>query len=60
MKLLLEEGKAALQRAEDNMSTLSDENSEMQKKANQLVYYLNSIFDTELLNSNENSAPEVC
>ncbi|KAL5250259.1 hypothetical protein ACHWQZ_G016108 [Mnemiopsis leidyi] len=35
VKLLLEEGKAALQRAEDNMSTLSDENSEMQKKANQ-------------------------
>ena len=60
MKLLLEEGKAALQRAEDNMSTLSDENSEMQKKANQSVYYLHLIFLTELLNSNENSAPEVC
>ena len=54
MKLLLEEGKAALQRAEDNMSTLSDENSEMQKKANQSVYYLeNSIF-------NEISVLEVC
>ncbi|XP_063686656.1 laminin subunit gamma-1-like isoform X2 [Bolinopsis microptera] len=35
VKMLLEEGKAALQRAEDNMSTLSDENTEMQKKANQ-------------------------
>ena len=53
MKLLLEEGKAALQRAEDNMSTLSDENSEMQKKANQSVYHAYSIFITEPLNSNE-------
>lgn len=34
VRMLLEEGEAALQRAEDNMNTLSDENMEMQKKAN--------------------------
>ena len=34
VRMLLEEGQTALKRAQDNMNTLSAENTEMQKKAN--------------------------
>ena len=33
--MLLDEGEAALKRAQDNMDNLSEENMEMQQKANQ-------------------------
>ena len=35
--MLLEEGAAALERAEENMNTLSEENKEMQRKAQQAM-----------------------
>eukprot|EP00116_Pleurobrachia_bachei_P004643 sb/3464905/ len=37
VKMLLEEGAAALERAEENMNTLSEENKEMQRKAQQAM-----------------------